>query len=74
MLVPSPAPAASLQADPSRLMSPISASRTSAVYGPAPGSPVSALKAGSDLARWCTCQSSRAGRLLQSVGQRQAIR
>jgi hypothetical protein len=54
----SPARDASLRADPNRLMSPISASRTSAVNGLTPGSWVSTLTAGSDRARWRTSQSS----------------
>jgi len=47
----SPAQAASLRADPNRVMSPTSASRTSAVNGPTPGRPVSTLTRGSDRAR-----------------------
>ena len=43
--------AASLRADPNRVMSPISASRTSAVNGPTPGSWVRTLTRGSAFAR-----------------------
>ena len=47
----SPAQAAGSRADPKRVMSPISASRTSAVNSPAPGSRVSTFTRGPDLAR-----------------------
>jgi hypothetical protein len=55
----SPAQDASLRAEANRVMSPISASRTSAVNGPTPGSWVKTLTRGSDLACWRTSASSR---------------
>jgi hypothetical protein len=55
----SPPRAASLRAEPKRLMPPISASRTSAVNGPTPGSRVSTLTRGSAFTRCRTSSSSR---------------
>ncbi len=55
----SPAQDASLRAEANRVMSPISASRTSAVNGPTPGSRVKTFTRGSDLACWRTSASSR---------------
>jgi hypothetical protein len=48
-----------LRAEANRLTSPISATMTSAVNGPTPGSWVSTLTRGPDLARWRISQSSR---------------
>ena len=55
----SPAQAASFRALPNRVMSPISASITSAVNSPTPGSVVSVLTRGSVLARACSSPSIR---------------
>ena len=55
----SPAQLASLRALPNRLMSPISASITSAVNSPTPGSVRSTLTRGSALARACSSPSIR---------------
>jgi hypothetical protein len=54
-----PAQAASLRALPKRVMSPISATMTSAVNSPTPGSAWSALIRGSALACWCSSPSIR---------------
>src|SRR5690349_16178236 len=55
----SPAQLASLRALPNRVMSPISATMTSAVNSPTPGSVRSVLTLGSDLACWCSSPSIR---------------
>ena len=69
----SPAQEASLRAELNRVMSPTSARMTRAVKGPTPGSWARTLTRGSDRARWRTSQSSRAGRHLQGIDQRQVV-
>jgi hypothetical protein len=54
-----PGPAGQLAALGNRVMSPISASMTSAVNSPIPGSVRSTLTRGSALARWCSSPSIR---------------
>ncbi len=69
----SPAQDASLRAEPNRLMSPISASRTSAVNGPTPGSWVSTLTRGSRPGPLVHLPVEPVDRLLQGVDQRQGV-
>src|SRR6266568_1951116 len=69
----SPAQLASLRALPNRLMSPISATMTSAVNSPTPGSVRSTPSRGSALARACSSPSIRSISGARPAGDRQAV-
>ena len=69
----SPAQAASLRAEPNRVMSPTSARMTSAVNGPTPGSWVRTLTRGSDLGSLVHLPVEPVDRGLQGVDQGQVV-